>query len=177
MLDAERGESVEDRVDDGLRRGDATGLTRALDAERIGGGRQFIEDDVERRQIAGARQRVIQQRPARQLARLRVVDRVLEQRLADALRNAALDLALGQQRIDQPAVIVDRGIAFEADGAGFRIDLNLGEVAAVWKRDDVADVEDMAVETGRHAFRQVRGVGRGAGDRQQAGARARSRER
>ena len=56
-------------------------------------GRQLGERDLERRQVVGARQRVIHQRAAQQLARAVVVDRVFEHRLADPLREPALDLA------------------------------------------------------------------------------------
>ena len=37
-----------------------------------------------------------------------VVDRAFEQRLADALGEAAMDLALDDHRVDQPAEIVGR---------------------------------------------------------------------
>src|SRR5712691_12001376 len=47
VIDAEGGERVDDCIDNGLRRGDAPGLARALDAERIGGSRQLGEGDVE----------------------------------------------------------------------------------------------------------------------------------
>ena len=56
MLDAERRKRIKDRVDDGLRRSDAPGLTCALDAEWIHRGRQLGEGDVEWWQIVGARQ-------------------------------------------------------------------------------------------------------------------------
>ena len=50
MLDAERGEGVENRVDDGLRRGDAAGLARSLAAEGLDRRRLPGERHVERRQ-------------------------------------------------------------------------------------------------------------------------------
>src|SRR5689334_18635901 len=56
VLDAERGEGVEDGVDDRLRRRHAAGLARALDAERVGRGRHFGEGHLELRQVVGARQ-------------------------------------------------------------------------------------------------------------------------
>ena len=48
--------------------------------------------------------------PEQQLAGL-VVDRVLHQRLADALDHAAVDLARDQHRVQHHAEVVDRGVA------------------------------------------------------------------
>jgi hypothetical protein len=47
-----------------------------------------------------------------------VVDPILDWGLADTLDAAAVDLALGQHRVDQGAEIVDRGVATEGDLAG-----------------------------------------------------------
>ena len=47
-------------------------------------------------------------RAGQQLAAL-VIDAALEQRLADALGDAAMDLALDDHRVDDPADIVDGG--------------------------------------------------------------------
>ncbi len=60
MCDAERCQRIEDRIDDGLRCGHATGLACALDAERVYRGWQFGQRNVERRQVVGARQRIVQ---------------------------------------------------------------------------------------------------------------------
>ena len=51
-------------------------------------------------------------------------------RLADALRDAAMHLALDDHRIDDGAEIVDRGELHDSDGAGVRVDLDLADVAA-----------------------------------------------
>ena len=64
--------------------------------------------DLERGQIVRARHAVIHERAGDELAIL-VVDRAFEQRLADALRDAAMHLALDDHRIDDGAEIVDRG--------------------------------------------------------------------
>ena len=46
---------------------------------------------------------------------LRLVDDLLHQRLADALGDAAVDLALERQRIDDGADVVDDGVARDSD--------------------------------------------------------------
>ena len=53
------------------------------------------------------------------------------QGLTDALCHAAVDLAGQQQGIDGGAEVVDHRIAHNCDQAGLRIDLDLGDVAAV----------------------------------------------
>ena len=57
----------------------------------------------------------------------------LHQHLADALDKAAMQLAFHQQRIDDGAEIVDRGVFHHLDDAGLRIDLDLGDMAAIGK--------------------------------------------
>ena len=61
---------------------------------------------------------------------LLVVDRAFQQRLADALRDAAMHLALDDHRIDDGAEVVDRGPADDLGLAGVGIDLDLADVAA-----------------------------------------------
>ena len=58
---------------------------------------------------------------------------VLHQDLADALRDAADDLALQQQRVDHGADVVDHAVAHDLDLAGFRVDLDLADVAPFGK--------------------------------------------
>ena len=62
---------------------------------------------------------------------LALVDRLLHQRLADALHRAAMDLAGEQQRIERHAEIVDDDVVDDLDDAGRRIDLDFGEMGAV----------------------------------------------
>ena len=50
---------------------------------------------------------------------------VLEQRLADALRHAAVDLPRADHRVEHPAEVVDHGVAVDRHGAGLGIDLDL----------------------------------------------------
>ena len=69
--------------------------------------------------------------PDRSCAGVAVVDDMLPQRLADALRDAAVDLAVHDQRVDRAAEIVDRAVAHDLDYAGLGIDLDLADVAAI----------------------------------------------
>ena len=65
------------------------------------------------------------------LVRYVLLGDVLHQRLADPLDDAAMELAVDQQRVDHVPDIVDRGIAHEVDRAGLLVDLDLADVAAV----------------------------------------------
>ena len=58
-------------------------------------------------------------------------DVFLHQRHADALRDATLDLALGQQRIDRPADIVGGGDLDELYGSQPNVDLEFRDLRAV----------------------------------------------
>ncbi len=71
----------------------------ALDAERIRRTFGHGRTDLERRQVVGARHGVVHVRAGQQLS-LVVIDRVFEQRLSDALRDAAVHLAFDDHRID-----------------------------------------------------------------------------
>ena len=55
---------------------------------------------------------------------------MLPQRLADALHDAAMGLAVQDQRIDRAADVVDRSVARDLDHAGVGIDLDLADRAA-----------------------------------------------
>src|SRR5439155_7963166 len=59
-----------------------------------------------------------------------VEDTTLAHGVAQRLRDAALDLALGVQRIHDPADLVDGHDLQHADRAGADVDLDLGEVRA-----------------------------------------------
>ena len=60
-----------------------------------------------------------------------VVEAVLDQRLPDPLRDAAVGLAVDDHRVDGAADVVDGGVAHDRDHAGVGIDLDLADVAAV----------------------------------------------
>ena len=84
----------------------------------------------EARRVRGVGQGVVHEGAGHQLPVLVICGR-LHQRLADALHDAAVRLALHQHRVDQHAEVVDHVIAHHRGDAGFRIDLDLRHVAAV----------------------------------------------
>ena len=77
---------------------------------------------------------------------LLVVDAVLEQRLPDALHDAAVDLSFDDHRIDHRADIVHRDVAQQLHHAGIRIDLDLGDVRAGREREVHRIVERLLFE-------------------------------
>ena len=101
---------------------------------------------IERRQVVGARHRVVHERAGQHLAGFRIVDRVLQQRLADALRDRAMRLAGGDHRIDQHAVIVHRRQPHQRDRAGIAIDLDLHDMRAVGEGHVLARPRVIGVE-------------------------------
>src|SRR5262245_19718364 len=54
VLDAERPERLEDRVDHGRRRRDGSGLAHPLDAQRVGLAEHLVEVHLEGRHVVGA---------------------------------------------------------------------------------------------------------------------------
>ena len=86
---------------------------------------------MDRREVARARHRVIHEGAGQQLPRGGVEADVLHQHLTHALRDAAADLTLEQQRVHDRADIVDDAVAQDLDLAGLRVDLELADMAAV----------------------------------------------
>ena len=99
-----------DGVDDGVlhRRGgaDRPGLADALGAERVHRCRCGHVDQLEARQLGRRDERVVGQRRGRRVAVL-VVEDLLQQRLRHPLGEAAVPLALGEQRVEDRAGVVD----------------------------------------------------------------------
>ena len=89
-----------------------------------------------------------------------VVDRAFQQRLADALGEAAMDLAFDDHRVDQPAEIVRRDEVDEGGLAGAGIDLELADIGAGREGEVGRVVEGGFLQARLHAVGQiVRGVG------------------
>ena len=130
-FDAERAQRIEHRVDERRQRSGATRFAHALDAQRIHfrRGHVLLHRDV--RQQSGARHVVIAERRREELPRLAVVDRVLAEHLARALRHRAVHLAFDDRVIDDDTAIVDRHIGNDVGDAGVGIDFDFGDVAAV----------------------------------------------
>src|SRR5262249_26824902 len=103
MVDAERAQRVDDGIHDRGRGGDGSGLTRALDSERIHGRRRHRTLRLVHREHVGLGQRVFHHRARHQLAAAVVVDGALPERLADTLRDAAVNHAVDDHRVDHVA--------------------------------------------------------------------------
>jgi hypothetical protein len=131
---------------------DARALRRSLLRQRSG--KSCVEPGVLR-----PRHAIIHERSGQQLPRGVVERHVLHQRLADAHREPAVNLALEQQRIDDDAGIVDADVTRDLDAAGVGIDLDLADVAAVGevrtRRREGADRFEADAEFGRPACRRV----------------------
>src|SRR4029077_2322214 len=66
-----------------------------------------------------------------QLAGVAVIDTTFAERLAETVRDAAMDLTVHDQRIDRAPDIVDGGVAGDFDDPGLRIDLDFANVTAI----------------------------------------------
>src|SRR5262247_4534038 len=124
-------ERVHHRVDDGRRGADGGGLTDAFRPQRIEGRRGYRLVRHEERQVLGARNRVVHERAGHQLA-LWIVDDLLEERLGDALGDAAVHLAVDQERAHPGAAVVHRDVAPQVDAPGVAVHLHDGDMGAEW---------------------------------------------
>ena len=121
--DAERRERVDDRVHHRRGRGDRARLADALDAHRVRRARRDRVVELEARELGRRRHEVVGERRGQEVA-VGVVDGLLEERLRDALHDAAVHLALDDERVDLVAAVVDRDVAQELDRAGLLVDLD-----------------------------------------------------
>ena len=62
---------------------------------------------------------------------------MLAERLADALDDAAMDLAVDDHRIDRAADVIDGGIADQFDDAGLGVDFDLADMAAIGEGGEI----------------------------------------
>ena len=106
------------------------GLAHALDAERVARGRDLVGGEREIAEIVGPRHRVVHEGAAQQLA-VRVVVDVLHQDLPGALGDAAMHLAVEQQRVEHHPGIVDAVVAHQPDAPGLAVDLDFGKMEPV----------------------------------------------
>src|SRR5438132_2719349 len=117
VLDAELTQRVTDRIGNRRYRANGASLADALHAERVRKCRRHRAVVFHHRQPVGAHRRVVSQRTADQLAGLLVVDDLLIQRLRRALSDAALHLAIDQQRVDHVAAVIDADVLDQSDFA------------------------------------------------------------
>ena len=84
-------------------------------------------------QAVGPRQRVIHQRAGQKLAGVAVVGAFFPQRLTDALRDAAVALAMDQHGVHGSPAIIDGSVPNDFDNSGVGIDLHFAYRAGVCK--------------------------------------------
>ena len=109
------------------------------------------------RHIVGVRHAVVHERTGDELAAGRIVDRVFHQGLAETVGDRALYLTLDHALAEDGAAIIDRGVGDDIEVAGVGIDLDLGDVAAVRKRQRRVKLAD-AVELVAHLARAFGGL-------------------
>ena len=129
MPNPERFQRIDQGVGDRRWRTDRPGLAAAFDAERVVRAQRRMRVDLERRQVVRARHAIVHERAGDELRRI-VIDRVLVERLADALRQAAVDLAGDDHRVDDAAEIIARGEVDNRYLSGFGVDFDFGDVCA-----------------------------------------------
>ncbi len=130
--------------------------------------------------LGDVRHQEVHERRVEQLAGL-VVGHPLVQRAADALRHAAVDLALDDHRVDQVPAVVDHGVPEDLDLRRQRVGLDDHRVHAGGERRPLGRVEVLALEPrllvlgdrrlarvadgelGRHLGRLVEGVAQRVG--------------
>ena len=150
---------IHDRVVDHRIRAAVAGFAAAFDAERVGLARHRMGGEIDMGDFVCAGQGVIHVGPGQKLA-VRIVNRIFEQHLADALGDAAMDLSFDDQRVHDNPEIVDHGITIDADIAGIGIDFDFGDMAAVRKADRRRVVVDLV---GQRIRQIVRCTGNAAG--------------
>src|SRR5262245_16497896 len=101
----DRGAERRQRIVDGVDHGDGS-ADRAAFAQTLGPGDRGLRPglavmDLDRRNLAGGRRQVVREARGEDVAAL-VVDDLLEQRIGDALGDAAVNLPVNDHGIDQP---------------------------------------------------------------------------
>src|SRR5262245_25704823 len=91
---------------------------------------------------------------------------MLKESLANALYDAAMDLALEQERVYGAAEIIDDRVALDCDDAGIGVDFDLDDVAAVGESLSWRYAVMLRVEPRLHARRQFGGIARRLGHRE-----------
>ncbi len=76
---------------------------------------------------------VVHERRGQELACLAVIDDLFHEGLSQALRDPAMHLPVHDGRVDDDAAVIHRDIPFDCHDSCIRIDLDLTDVATVWK--------------------------------------------
>src|SRR4029077_6635280 len=130
-IDAEWAQRIDDRIDDDRWSPDGTGFADTFHPDRVGLAAHFFQRDLEIRQHVCARHRVIHKAAGDELRRRAVVDGMLVKFLPDALRNAAMLLAVDDHRIQHLPEIIDHHVAVDRDLTSLRVDLDLDRMRTV----------------------------------------------
>src|SRR5207249_7284483 len=125
----ERRERIVDRLGDERRHGDGAGFPYPLDTERVERRRRLDVADLDLGDLERGRHQEVHERRGERLAGV-VVDDALVERAADALRDAAADLALDDHRIHQGAAVVLDDVLQDREVPGVDVDLDDRGVAA-----------------------------------------------
>ena len=174
-------ERILHRVGDGGGRRDRPALPDTLQAERIPRRRVLEVHGLDRRQLHRGRHQVIHEGSGQELCLL-VVDHLLQEPAADALRDAAVDLALHDHRVDEGPAVVGHQVAEELHRAGAGVHVHHRDVGGARVGHGRLVMVDRGLEVGGgHAGLRERGD-RGTGSRWRAASpspapRARSRSR
>src|SRR6266581_1236059 len=105
-------------------RRDSAALARTLEAKRIERARRLHVQHFDGRRVGRERQEILAEMRRHRLC-LVVVDQPLEERIADAVDDAADDLALDHHRIDDGTAIMHHQIARDGHVPGLDVDLDL----------------------------------------------------
>src|SRR5205807_5373896 len=127
-------ERIDDGVDGRLGGGDGARLPDTLGPERVRWARRDRAVEHEAGQLRRRGHQVVGQRRGQQVAVL-VVDRLLEQRLGQALHDPAVDLPLDDERVDLVAAVVDGDVVQQVDLPGLLVDLDDADVRAERERE------------------------------------------
>ena len=117
-------------VRDCCSRSNGSAFTDALDAERVERRRTFEMNRDNGREASRRRQGVVQEAAGQQLALVRVHE-LLEQSTTDSLHHATVDLALDDQRIDDPPAIVSDHVLQQLHESGFDVHFDFGHMYGV----------------------------------------------
>ena len=156
MLNSVGFQGIHDRVDDRRRRSDGARLADALHPQRVMRTRRRRPVELEAHQIVGSRHRVVHQRSGQKLAAL-VVHRALPECLTDTLRQAAVQLAVNDHRVDDVADVVARQVALELHLPRLLVDLDDRDVGAERIGEIGRIVEGGGLEAGLQILRIVVG--------------------
>ena len=123
-------------INDDAERRRGAALPRRPHSERMRGRRHLADLGGVERQDVGARHGIVHERAGERLSGAGVVEALLQQRLTDALRDAAVGLAVDDQRVHGAADVVDGGVPDDRQRPELGLDLDLADMAAVGKAGD-----------------------------------------